>query len=235
MPTLHTLLGVFASPARTLPAAAAERRVVVPVVAATVASLALAAALVPRIDWERAARDQLEGPEAAQMTPHEREEKVAQARKLGALSGYGGAAAGPVLRALAVALFLWMGFRVAGTRPAFGPALSVAAWGLLPASLGRLLAIPAVVRAEGLVPDALPRLLPWNGAYWLPAGAPPAAAAASTSLDLFGLWSAALLVLGMAAVAGASRARAAAVVGALWLGLSAAGMAAAALAAGPAA
>lgn len=227
MPTLRTLLGVFASPGRALPLAAAERRVVAPLLLAALASLAFSAAYVPRVDWERAAEQRLSGGEGGQMTPHEREEKVAQARKLGAVTSFGGAALGPALSAVAVALFLWLGFRVAGTSPGFLPALAVAAWGLLPVALGRLLSIPAVARAEGLLPDGVVRLLPWNGAYWLPPGARPPLQAAAASLDLFGLWSALLLVLGMAAVAGASRRRAAAVVVVLWLAVVAAGMAAA--------
>ena len=230
MATLRTLLGVFASPGRTLALVAEQRRVVAPLLVAVAASLSFSAAFVPRVDWERAALRKIED-QGGQMTPHEREEEVAQVRKLGAVTGYGAAALGPVLGALAAAFFLWMGFRVAGTRPAFLPALAVTAWALLPVQLGRLLAIPAVVRADGLLPDGLSRLLPWNGAYWLPPGAAAPAASAASSLDLFGLWSVALLAIGMAVVAGASLRRSAAVVVVLWLAVVAAGMAAASAAA----
>jgi hypothetical protein len=226
MATLRTLLGVFTSPARSLALAAEQRRVIAPLLLAAAASLAFSAVFVPRVDWDRAAERKIEG-QGGQMTPHEREEAVAQVRKLGAVASYGGAAIGPALQAVVVAFFLWLAFRVAGTSPGFLPALAVAAWGLLPIALGRLLAIPAVARAEGLLPDGVLRLLPWNGAYWVPPGVPPSAAAAASSLDLFGLWSLALVALGMAAVAGASRRRAAAVVVVLWLAVVAAGMAAA--------
>jgi hypothetical protein len=226
MATLRSLLGVFTSPGRTLALVAEQRRVIAPLLLAAAASLAFSAVYVPRVDWERAAEQKIEG-QGGQMTPHEREEAVAQVRKLGAVASYGGAALGPALQAVLVAFFLWLGFRVAGTSPGFLPALSVAAWGLLPLALGRLLAIPAVSRADGLLPDGVLRLLPWNGSYWLPPGVPPPAAAAASSLDLFGLWSVALVALGMAAVAGASRRRAATVVVVLWLAVVAAGMAAA--------
>jgi len=230
MATLRNLLGVFTSPGRTLALVAEQRNVIAPLLLAAAASLALSAVYLPRVDWERAAEQKAEQRsegQGGQMTPHEREEAVAQVRKLGAVASYGGAALGPALQAVLVALLLWLGFRVAGTSPGFRPALSVAAWGLLPVALGRLLAIPAVARADGLLPDGVHRLLPWNGAYWLPPGVPPPAAAAASSLDLFGLWSVALVAMGMAAVAGASRRRAAAVVVVLWLAVVAAGMAAA--------
>lgn len=231
MSVLRTLMGLLSSPGRALPAAAERRSVLPPLVAATAASLLFTSLLVPRVDWERVAQERLEQlPEAevAQMTPHDREEAVTQQRRMGWVLGYAGAALGPAAGALAAALFLWLAFRVAGAKPAFLPTLAVAAWGLLPVSLGQLLAIPAVLRASELVPRVVPQLLPWNASWFLPLGAGGPALAAASSVSLFSLWSLFLLAVGMAAIAGTSRLRSLATVAALWSGYVALGMAAAA-------
>jgi len=229
---LLELGALFAAPSRTLARAAARGSVLPPVVATVLASLLLAAAVVPRVDWATVAERSMDRGYAGQVTPHEREQAVEQARKLGAVKAYAGAAIGPVVNALLVAFLLFLALRVAGARPPFRPTLSVAAWGLLPTAAGKLLSIPAVLRAGDLAPDGVPRLVPWNGAYHLPPGAPAALQAAAGSLDLFSLWAVALVALGMASVAQVSRLRAGTAVAALWAALVAVGMnAAAALAA----
>ncbi len=222
-------LDAFAAPS-ALGAAAARRTLLVALCATTAASLLLSLALVPRIDFERAALDKIEGqPDAAELTPHQKAEQAASARKLGAVSGYAAAALGSAVTALGAALFLWVAFRVAGASPAFAPTLAVSAWALLPRALESLLLLPAALRAHSIAPEAVDRLAPWSAAFWIGAARPPVASLAA-SLNLFGLWSAALLCLGMAGVAGTSRARSAAVVAALWAAVAVGGMALAGLA-----
>lgn len=227
-------LDLLSSPARALGDAAERRSVLPPVAVATLASLLLAFALVPRLDFEGAALDQIESsPGAAEVTPHQREEKLLAARKLGTISGYTGAALGTALSVLGISLALWLAFRVAGARPAFLPTLAVTAWSMVPKALEALLLLPAALRAEALPPDAVGRLAPWSGAFFAWQGLRPALASLLGSLNLFTLWSAVLLALGMALVSRVSRGRAGAVVGALWAFLVAAGMAAANSAAPP--
>ncbi|BDG09938.1 YIP1 family protein [Anaeromyxobacter paludicola] len=219
--TADLLLDTFRSPPGALARAAGRRALLAPLLAATAAALLATAVALPRLDLERAGVERLDKeqqPGQPEPTDHQREEAAAQARKVGALSGWAGAALGPSLQALAVAAALLAGLRTAGGRPAFRPTLAVTAHALLPLALERLLAIPALLRAGRLRPEALDTVLPANLAAWLPPGAPPRWLAPAASLDLFALWAAALLVLGLAPVAGVSRRRAAAVVGALWAG-----------------
>jgi hypothetical protein len=166
-------------------------------------------------------------PASAQMTPHETEEKVATVRKLGAVSSYGGAAVGSAAMALITAFFLWMGLRVAGARPAFLPSLAVTSWALLPGVLARLLLLPALLARQSIDPQAIGAMAPWSAAWFLPHGARPALLALASSVNLFALWMAVLLAIGMAIVAQVSRARAGVVVGVLWALATAAGMLAA--------
>jgi len=209
------LVAALTAPGRGLAAAAARQRLLTAVLVATLASLLVALVTVPRTDFTRDVAAGL-GPEAATMTPHQLEEAEALAAKVGAVAGYAGAGFGPALAMLGTGLACWLAFKVAGTRPGFKATLAVSAHALLPLFLARLLTLPAVLTQAPLGAGELPGLLPSSLAALLPAGASPLAQAAASSLDLFTLWALALLVLGMARVAGASRLRAGLVVAVLW-------------------
>ncbi len=234
MEILRRIVDVLASPARALPIAAERRSVLPPLLLAAAASAVLAAGLVPRLDFERAALDRIERqPDAAEVTPHQREEQLAAARKLGAISTWAGAVAGPAAGAFGVALLLWLAFRVAGASPPFAPTMAVASWALVPKALEALLLLPAALRADRIPPEAVARLAPWSAAWIAPPDMRPALASLASSLNLFTFWSAALVALGMAAVAGTSRARSSAVVAFVCAAVAAGLMALAGLSAPP--
>ena len=214
----HVIARTLSSPAVGLARAIERRRSLTALAAATLAALAFAAVAAPRVDHERAAARELERrPKAAEMSPHDREEAIATARKVGQLATWAGAAAGPALAALGAAAALFLAFRVAGTRPAPRETFAVAAHGLLPIWLARLLAIPAVIARAPVPAEEVDRLLPASAAALLPLGAPAALARALSGLDLFALWAAVLVATGMARASGASRRRAAVVVGLLYV------------------
>lgn len=228
MSLAQIFLDALGSPGRAFAAALERKRFLPPLLAATAASLLLAAALLPQLDFDRAALQVLEqGPNAADVTPFQREEAVASARKLGAVLTVAGAAAGPALGALGLSLLLWLAFRVAGTRPTLRDTLVVASWSLLPRALEALLSIPAALSTGPISPDGISRLGPWSAGWFASPATHPPLLALATSLNLFGLWTAALLVIGMTPAAGASRGRSAAVVAFVCAALVAVGMAAA--------
>lgn len=209
------LVAALTAPGRGLAAAATRGRTLTALLAATLASLLVALVTVPRTDFTRDTAARL-GAEAATMTPHQLEEAEAQAAKLGAVVGYAGAGLGPALAILGTGLACWLAFKVAGTRPGLKATMAVSAHALLPLAVAKLLTLPAVLLQAPLAAADVPRLLPSSLAALLPAGASPLALAAASSLDLFSLWALALLALGMARVAGASRLRAGLVVAVLW-------------------
>jgi hypothetical protein len=216
--TAETFAGAFVAPRRALAAAAEARRAWPALAASVLASLVFAAVLVLRADLERGAREALDRapPEVAQkMTPHEVETALEQGRKLAAVGLYAAAVAGPPLLAVAAAALLALAFRVAGARAPFRPTLAVAAWGTLPLALRDLLTLPALLVRSGIAPGEARMLLPSSLAALAPA-APARALPLLEGLDLFALWSAALVTVGMAAVAGTSRGRSAAVIGSLF-------------------
>jgi len=207
------LVASLTAPGRGLAAVAERRRLLVALLAATLASVLVALVVVPRVDFSREAAS---GPEAAAMTPHQLEEAEVQAAKLGAISGYAGAGLGPAFAILGTGLACWLAFRVAGTRPGFKASMAVSAHALLPLAVAKLLSLPAAVLQAPLQPSQVPGLLPSSLAALLPASASPLAQAAASSLDLFTVWALVLLALGMARVAGSSRLRAGLVVAVLW-------------------
>jgi hypothetical protein len=206
------------APAIGLASAVDRRRSLAAILLATIASLAFASVAVPRIDHERAAAAELaRSPKAAEMTPHEREEAIATSRKVGQILGWGAALALPALRALGLALALFVAFRVAGTRPPFRESFAVAAHGLLPIALERLLSIPAAIARAPIPVEQAAALLPSSPAALLPPGAPAALGGALGALDLFALWAAVLVATGMARASGASVRRAGVTVAVLYL------------------
>jgi hypothetical protein len=210
------LLATFTTPARALGEVAARRRSLVALAVATVAALVFAAMAVPRIDYQRAAELQM-GPAAGELTDFQRAEKVAQVEKLGAIGAFAGALLFPTLFALGAACALFVGFRVAAAKPSFRGTFAVTAHGMLPVWIGQLLALPALVARAPLDPMELPKLLPSSLAAFAPARVPPPLLGLLSALDLFALWSVALVVAGMAKTAGVSKRRAAVVTIILWL------------------
>jgi hypothetical protein len=209
---------VLTAPGRGLALVIERRRSLTAILIATAASLLFAVVAVPRFDFDKAAARQIEmGPGAAEMTPFQREEAVVQARKIGGVAIYAGSAFSPAMSVLVIAFFLWLAFKVAGTSPPFKGTLAVAAHGMLPVMLAPLLLLPAIVMKAPVDPTGLGRLLPSNLGAFLPEQSSPVLLAVASSFDLFSLWSLVLVTLGMAALTGASKRRAATAVGLLWL------------------
>ncbi len=212
----------FGAPARGLADAVLRRRTATSLAVSTLAALAFAAVAAPRTDFAREASARLDSaPKAAETTPREREEALATASKVGQVGMYASAALAPTLSALGAAAFLWLAFRVAGTRPPFRASFAAAAHGLLPVWMVEALAIPAAIARAPLRTAEVGRLLPSSLSALLPATAPPVLADALGALDLFALWAVALVALGMASASGASRRRALAVTALLFLAYAA--------------
>jgi hypothetical protein len=218
MSIARLLVQTFTAPVTGLTAAVARRSIVAPLLLATVVSLAFAAVLVPRADFDGPALEALDKkPDAEQMSPHEREAELEQARKVRTVGTYGAALFEPALRALLAACFTWAAFRLALSRPPFAATLSVMSWATLPLALQLLLSLPALLRSRSIAPEHTPFLLPSSLAALLPETAPIPLRGLAGGLDLFSLWSVALAALGMAHVAQVSRRRATTIVVLVWL------------------
>jgi hypothetical protein len=205
-------------PTAQLPRAAEQRHYWVPLLFATAAALLFSIVAVPRIDFERAATEAIDrGEGAAQMSPHDREVKLEQARKVASLAAYSGAAFGTALTALLAAFWVWMAFKVVGSKPGFPQTFTVMCWALLPGAVEALVSLPALLMRGTLMPEEIGALLPSNLGVLLPAGTQGQLASFLGAVDLFSLWAVWLVAAGMAGVAKVSRGRALVTVTVLWL------------------
>jgi hypothetical protein len=205
-------------PTTQLPRAAEQRQYWVPLLLATAAALLFSIVAVPRIDFEQAAADALDRTEgAAQMTPHDREVKLEQGRKVGALAAYTGAAFGTGLSAVVAALGLWLAFRVVGNKPGYPQTFTVMCWALLPGAIEAVLTIPALLMRGTVRVEQLASLLPGSLGAILPAGMTGPLASFLGALDLFSIWSVWIVAAGMAGVAQVSFRRALVTATVLWL------------------
>jgi hypothetical protein len=205
-------------PTSQLPRAAEQRLYWVPLLLATAAALLFSIVAVPRVDFERAASDALDRSEgAAQMTPHDREVKLEQARKVAALAAYTGAAFGTAISALIAAMGVWLAFQVVGTKPGFAQTFTVMCWALLPGAIEAVLSVPALLARGTIQAEQLASILPSNLGVILPSSVTGPPALFLGAVDLFSLWSIWLVAAGMAGVAKVSRRRALVTVTVLWI------------------
>jgi hypothetical protein len=205
-------------PTSQLPRAAEQRLYWVPLLLATAAALLFSIVAVPRVDFERAASDALDRSEgAAQMTPHDREVKLEQARKVAALAAYTGAAFGTAISALIAAMGVWLAFQVVGTKPGFPQTFTVMCWALLPGAIEAVLSVPALLARGTIQAEQLASILPTNLGVILPSSVTGPPALLLGAVDLFSLWSIWIVAAGMAGVAKVSRRRALVTVTVLWI------------------
>lgn len=120
---------------------------------------------------------------------------------------------------LLVALLFWVTFRLAGGELGFPGGFSVSLHAFVPQGLKALLAIPVVLGQDAIDPEAAQRgsFLASNLGFLAPEDASQTLVTLLTSLDLFTLWSVALLVIGYSVVARVSKGLAAGIVVVAWL------------------
>jgi hypothetical protein len=205
-------LAILVLPDRALPSAVGEGRFVGPMLIATLAGVLAALTIAARVDLT----DKVMGPPtpaasasgpgaAAPAEPgpseHEIEEGLAKARAVEQVTRALAAAALPA-ELLALALALYVIARYVGGKPTLRRALALASSAALPMAVRSLLEIAAAARRVVIAPsEAGSLILP------LPGGPSPLMRLLG-GLDPFVIWSVALLVIGMPALAGVSRRRA---------------------------
>jgi hypothetical protein len=199
------IFSTLAEPARGFARAVSRRRALSVVVLSTVLSLVATGLILPSIDAEAVAGEQLR----PDMTPHEREQAIETATKLNQVTTWAAAGLGPPASALGLSLVLWLAFLAAGARSGFKTTFTVAAHALVPQALKALLTVPAALAHAPVRPDQLAQLLPSSLAAVLPASLslPSPALAAASAFDLFTLWSVVLVASGMRKASGASALR----------------------------
>lgn len=206
-------LGVLVSPQATFRSLAARPSWLPPLLILLVLFVAAQALAMQRIDMEAVVRDAME----KQNQPIDEEQIATYA----AMQSKVGLACNVVIfpaALLALAAIFWGLANVAGGEIDFKRSLAVTAHGLMPNAVSSLLTIPVILgRQEIDVAEAQHGLLASHLAAFAPEDAPAWLVALLARVDVFSLWSLALLVVGFAVVARLSKGAAVGVVALLWL------------------
>lgn len=215
---LGRLIAALVAPRRTFEAVGRRPTWVPPMGALGLAAAVNTLVLTGRTDFAALTREAME--RSGQAADPQRVELVAALQR--ALAPATAIVSVPIAL-LALALVLWVAFKLVGGELSYRQSLAVVGHGLLPWLPAMLLSLPSLLARPafglddyeglGLFPSTLPASL---GAL-APEGVSPGLLSALSSLDLFSLWSLALLALGFSIVARIPALTAAVTVGALWL------------------
>jgi Yip1-like protein len=207
--------GVFFSPVPTFESIARRPTWLFPLILWTLLSLVVAAVLMPRIDYEALTRQAMQ--RRGQTVPEERISTIVeQQKKIGSIFGWVGGGAAPAVISVIVAVVIWGAFKAFGWDARFSQAFGVTTHAFLPGVLKSVLLLFLIRRQETVNPQALGDLLKSNLGF-LADDSSKGLHAFLASLDIFALWTLALLVIGFAASARIKRGSAAGVIGVLWL------------------
>lgn len=217
--------GALVAPGRTFPSFRERPRWLLPLVLLVVLAVALSLVLTPKLDMTEVMRETLE-KSGREVSENELAQQVEMAESFQWLGTISQVVLQPVFFLLIAAVFLAC-FRMLGSEVDFRQSLAVTTHGFLPYAVATLLSIPVVLARDEVGMDEVRSgsFVKSNLAAF--AGEETAAPllALLGSLDLFSIWTLALLAIGYRLVAAVSRGSAWGVVLVLW-GLYVAGKAA---------
>jgi len=211
---LARVAGVFASPGPTFAAIARRPSWWLPLIICAVVSIAATAAILPRIDFESALREGLAA--RGKTIPEAQFDQILATQKRLAGLGYVWATLAPALIALVVGTVLLLAFKAFGWDLQFKQAFGVTSHALLPTIGVSMLLILFVTRLDLVNPADLGDVTHSNLGFLVDRHANPALHSLAGSLDVFGIWTLILLVIGFAAAANVTRRKAATLIGSLW-------------------
>lgn len=211
------LIGAFVNPRATFESIALRPTWLLPIVVAMVASLAMTSVLVPKLDFEAATREQIENS-GANLSAEEVEQQVAMATKFGSVAAWVSPVLLTPLMYVVLALLFWGATAALGGSTSFKKSLAVAGHGMLPQVLVSLLSIPVVLsRANIDAAQAQAGFLASHLGVLVDATTSPLLFALLASVDVFSIWTAILLAIGLRVVGKLSAGAAALAVGAPWV------------------
>jgi|HubBroStandDraft_3_1064219.scaffolds.fasta_scaffold09275_3 hypothetical protein len=211
------LLGVLVAPAKTFESIARRPTWALALALHVVLGVAVAFVAIQHTDLGAAVRERLE-KSGTTLSPEQMEQQVAVTEKFSkVLVPVSALIIVPVV-SLLIALVFWLLLKAVGGELRYPVSLSVTLHGMMPQVIAALLALPLMAMHGLYSQDELKRgVVASSPAFLAPEGASPALVALLTSLDLFSLWSLALLVIGYRRTARTSTAATAGVAIGAWL------------------
>lgn len=215
---LSRVIGVLTAPITTFERIAARPSWLLPAVLTLVATMAVTAVMMPKLDLEQAMRKQL-AEAGGNLSAEQIDSQVAIGMKVGKVMAW----VGPVVMtpvALAVmALIFWGTATMVGGRLRFLDSLAVVAHAWVPQIVAGLLSIPVILSKASVDPEEARggSFLASHLGVLIDQTESPVGFAMLSSLDVFSFWTLALLGIGLMAVGKLSRGSASVAVGIPWL------------------
>ncbi|MGH9316073.1 MAG: Yip1 family protein [Thermoanaerobaculia bacterium] len=209
------MAGALFAPVKTFESIAQRPTWLAPLILWTVVSIVVTAIVLPKMDFERMARQQME--KSGQTISEERLQEIAQQqKKIGGAIAYVFAGATPAILALLVAVIFWGSLKAFGWDSTFRQAFGVTAHAFLPGIVGALLLVPVLQAHESVDPRGIGDLLRSNLGFLVERDMSKVLHSLLASVDVFSFWSLGLFVVGFAAAANVSRKQSASVILTLW-------------------
>ncbi len=209
------VVGTFFSPVSTFESIAARPGYILPLALWIAASLLVTAFMLPRMDYEGMTRARLE-KSGATLSEERIQAQVAMQKRIAPKITVAIGLLAPLLITLLVTLVFWASFKAFGWDFTFPQGVGATAHAFLPGVLGALILIPVLASKEQIDPQNMSDLLRSNLGFAIDRKASAALHSLAASLDLFALWTMALLTIGYAAAARVSRKAAGSIVVAIW-------------------
>ncbi len=219
MNAFQRLFGIFFSPNQTFQDIAKKPSFVLPLIIMIIFSLIATVIIMPKIDIEAAILENIE-KSGREISDAEMESAMAWGEKIGNVSGYIGAVAGPIIITLIVAVIYFGIIRLWRAGSTFSKVFSVTVHSFFVGIIKTILAIIVAPRLEdrSLLAQDAQNLVKSNLSVLLNREevAAPLYIVAS-KIDIFSIWIMVLAILGLAAVSKLNIKQSAAIVLILWL------------------
>lgn len=201
MSALSRVFGVLFSPGKTFADIVRKPGWIVPLVISTILGIAVSYTLVQRVNWREYISQQMDkSPQAAQMTPEQKEQRIDMGAKFTTPFIYTFGVIGAAIAALVFALVFWGAYSLlGGISTNFSTAFSIAAHafmtGLISAPLMILVLFlkdPSAIDPNNPLASNIAAVFPDDSPQWL--------VALGKSIDVFTFWTLILIAIGFAAV-----------------------------------
>jgi hypothetical protein len=193
--------GVLFAPQKTFEDIVRKPGWIVPLLISTILGVAVSYTLVQRVNWREFISQQMEkSPQAAQLTPEQKEQRVEMGAKFTTPSIYAFGVLGPTIIALIYALVFWGAYSLMGGistnfSTAFSIVMHAFMTGIVSAPLLVLVLFlkdPSAIDPNNPLASNIAAVFPDDSPQWL--------VALGKSIDVFTFWTLILIAIGFAAV-----------------------------------
>lgn len=210
------LLSVLISPSKTFQSIAQRPTWIAALLVSTILATGVGMVAMSKVDMAASMRAQME--ERGDMTEEQIEKATETMAKFGMVFALFGAVSSVAISFL-IGLLFWVTLKLLGSEMSYFASLSTALHGLMPNVVAAILVFPVILGQESLDLEAVQggRLLASSLAAFAPEESGKVLLALLSSIDVFSLWSIALLALGYQLVGRVSRTAAWGSVLTIWL------------------